>query len=75
MSSWRLRILGEFTPGVAPVTLVADPDGLLLEEGVLTDIHERGFEILPFEDPSRSDTHTSTEFARVETVASGSMRW
>ena len=51
MSSWRSRILGEFTPGVAPVTLVADPDGLLLEEGVLTDIHERGFEIVPFEDP------------------------
>ena len=51
MSSWRSRILGEFTPGVAPVTLVADPDGLLLEEGVLTDIHEQGFEIVPFEDP------------------------
>ena len=51
MSSWRSRILGQFTPGVAPVTLVADPDGLLLEEGVLTDIHEQGFEIVPFEDP------------------------
>ena len=51
MSSWRSRILGEFTLGVAPVTLVADPDGLLLEEGVLTDIHVQGFEIVPFEDP------------------------
>ena len=51
MSSWRSRILSEFTPGVAPITLVADPDGLLLEEGVLTRIHERGFEIIPFEDP------------------------
>ena len=51
MNSWRSRILGEFTLGVAPVTLVADPDGLLLEEGVLTDIHEQGFEVVAFEDP------------------------
>ncbi len=50
MSSWRDLILREFTPDVARLTLVADPDGLLLEEGVLTGIHERGFELLPFED-------------------------
>jgi len=31
-------------------TLVADPDGLLLEEGVLEGIRERGFELIPFED-------------------------
>ena len=51
MSSWRSRILDELALGVAPVTLVADPDGLLLEEGVLTHIYEQGFEIVPFEDP------------------------
>ena len=51
MSSWRSQIVGDLTPGVASVTLVADPDGLLLEEGVLTHIHEQGFEIVPFEDP------------------------
>ena len=50
MSSWRDQILREFTPDVARLTLVADPDGLLLEEGVLTGIRERGFELLPFED-------------------------
>ena len=33
--SWRSQILREFTPNVARLTLVADPDGLLLEEGVL----------------------------------------
>jgi hypothetical protein len=33
MSSWRDQILQEFTPNVARLTLVADPDGLLLEEG------------------------------------------
>ena len=50
MSSWRDQILREFTPNVARLTLVADPDGLLLEEGILAAIHERGFELLPFED-------------------------
>lgn len=50
MGSWRDRILSEFTPRVARLTLVADPDGLLLEEGVLEGIRERGFELIPFED-------------------------
>jgi len=48
--SWRDQILREFTPNVARLTLVADPDGLLLEEGVLAGIRERGFELIPFED-------------------------
>ncbi|MEW6458641.1 MAG: BREX-3 system phosphatase PglZ [Bacillota bacterium] len=50
MSSWRDHILREFTPRVARLTLVADPDGLLLEEGILEGIRERGFELIPFED-------------------------
>lgn len=50
MSSWRNEILKEFTPQVARLTLVADPDGLLLEEGVIERIRERGFELIPFED-------------------------
>ena len=50
MSNWRDRILREFTPNVARLTLVADPDGLLLEEGVHAGIRERGFELIPFED-------------------------
>lgn len=50
MSSWRNQILNEFTPKVARLTLVADPDGLLLEEGILEGIRERGFELIPFED-------------------------
>lgn len=51
MGSWRDQILSEFTPQVARLTLVADPDGLLLEEGVVEGIRERGFELIPFEDP------------------------
>ena len=50
MDSWRDQILREFTPRVAKLTLVADPDGLLLEEGVLAGIREKGFELIPFED-------------------------
>jgi hypothetical protein len=50
MNSWRDQILREFTPKVARLTLVADPDGLLLEEGILEGVRERGFELIPFED-------------------------
>ena len=51
MSNWRNQILREFTPNVACLTLVADPGGLRLEEGILAGIRERGFELIPFEDP------------------------
>ena len=50
MSNWREEILKEFTPNVARLTLVADPDGLLMEEGILAGIRARGFELIPFED-------------------------
>ena len=48
---WRERILAELVPGIAPVTLAADPDGLLLDEELLQAICGRGFELLTFEDP------------------------
>jgi len=50
MPDWREKILNQFQPKVARLTLVADPDSLLLEEQVLTAIRERGFDIIPFED-------------------------
>ena len=50
MDNWRDQILKEFTPKVARLTIVADPDGLLLEEGILEGIRERGFELIPFDD-------------------------
>lgn len=50
MSSWRDQVLKEFIPKVAPLTLVADPDGLILEERILEEIRERGFELIPYED-------------------------
>jgi len=51
MAEWREQILKEFTPQVARLTLVADPDGLLTEEGVIQGLRERGFELITFEDP------------------------
>lgn len=48
--SWRAQILRELTPRAARLTLVADPDGLLAEEGILGGIRERGFELIEFED-------------------------
>ena len=51
MIDWRSQILQEFVPQLAPLTLVADPDGLLLEEGVLANVQERGFEVLEYGDP------------------------
>ena len=50
VADWRDQILKEFTPRVARITLVADPDRLLSEEALLEAIGERGFELLPFDD-------------------------
>ena len=48
-ADWREQILGEFTPDVARLALVADPDGLLLEETLLDAIRRKGFELIPFQ--------------------------
>jgi len=50
MSDWRGHILKEFTPGVQPITVVADPDGLLTEPRLSQALTERGFELVLFED-------------------------
>jgi hypothetical protein len=50
MSGWRDTILKEFPTQVARLTLVADPDGLLAEEGVLRGLRDRGFDLIEFED-------------------------
>ena len=50
MGSWRDSILKHFQPKFSRLTLVADPDGLLTEEGMLSSIRERGFELIPFDD-------------------------
>ena len=49
--SWQESVLDEFTPGISPIIVVSDPDGLLRNERVFAALRERGFALLPFEDP------------------------
>jgi len=51
MANWRDSILKNFQPKISRLTLVADPDGLLTEEKMLSAIRERGFDLIPFDDP------------------------
>ena len=51
MSDWREHILQHFREPIHRLTLVADPDGLMLEEELLAAIRQNGFDLLPFEDP------------------------
>ena len=53
MTNWRDPILSHFTPEIAAVsrlTIVADPDMLLTEPGIIDGVRERGFEIIAFDD-------------------------
>ena len=50
-NSWRDHILQAFAPQVARLTLVADPDSLLIEEGILQELQARGYELLTWNDP------------------------
>jgi hypothetical protein len=50
-NSWRDHILQALTPQGTRLLLVADPDGLLLEEGILQSLQARGYDLLSYEDP------------------------
>ena len=51
MSNWRDYILQHFREPIHRLTLVADTDGLMLEEELLAAIQQNGFDLLPFADP------------------------
>jgi hypothetical protein len=50
MTLWATRILGEFPPDLSRLWIAGDPDGVLLDEQILSALRDRGFEVLPFED-------------------------
>lgn len=50
MNSWRNTILKEFVPNVAKLTLVSDPDCLLVEEKLAMQLRRRGFDLIEFND-------------------------
>ena len=47
---WRGRILDPFPAAAYPLTLVDDPDGVLLEEGVSAELDDRGYTLLNLAD-------------------------
>ena len=49
-AGWRGEVLGEFAPGVARLTVVDDPDGLLAEAGIVEALRARGFEVVSLDD-------------------------
>lgn len=49
-SSWREAIVGKLQANAECITLAADPDELLLEEGMLQRIEDMGFELITFDD-------------------------
>ena len=49
-AGWRDEILREFTPGVARLTVVGDPDGVLAEAGIIEALRARGFEVVSLDD-------------------------
>jgi len=51
MTGWHDYILQHFREPIHRLTLVADPDGLMLEEELLAAVRRNGFDLLPFEDP------------------------
>lgn len=52
--SWRDEVLQYFSAEIAAVTrvtVVADPDGLLLDDAVGTTLAQQGFDVVPYRDP------------------------
>lgn len=52
-ASWRDEILKHFSPEIAAATsatVVADPDGLLLDDAVATALSGQGFDVVPYRD-------------------------
>src|SRR5262245_47745573 len=51
--TWREPILAQFSRDIASVarlTVVADPDELMTEQGIVEGIRQCGFEVVPFDD-------------------------
>jgi len=51
MSQWSERILSHFTADLTRLWVACDPDDVLLDEKLLSELRSRGFEVMPYEDP------------------------
>ena len=50
-SAWHQRILGLFTADLSRLWVACDPDGVLLDEKLLSELRTRGFELMGYDDP------------------------
>jgi len=50
VSVWKDRVLRDFVPDLARLWIAVDPDNVLLDEGLLGELRQRGFDVIPFED-------------------------
>ena len=51
MSRWSERILSHFTADLTRLWVACDPDDVLLDEKLLSELRGRGFESMLYEDP------------------------
>jgi hypothetical protein len=51
MSQWTDRILSKFTADLTRLWVACDPDDVLLDEKLLSELRSRGFEVMLYEDP------------------------
>lgn len=51
MSLWTERILSVFTADLTRLWVACDPDDVLLDEKLLSELRSRGFELMVYEDP------------------------
>lgn len=51
MSLWTDRILSHFTVDLTRLWVASDPDDVLLDEKLLSELRDRGFEVMLYEDP------------------------
>jgi hypothetical protein len=51
MSDWRKQVVDQFAPGAHRIHVASDPDGFLVESEINRQIRERGFDVLPYDDP------------------------
>lgn len=50
-SPWHQRILQPFTADLSRLWVACDPDGVLLDEKLLSELRTRGFEVMGYDDP------------------------
>ncbi len=50
-TTWHQRILDLFTADLSRLWVACDPDGVLLDERLLSELRDRGFEVMGYDDP------------------------